>query len=91
MKPLLIIYLNVDGVPTEEVPRYVDSAIVGLDDLKDEYSFVMMPVRNQPTKVECVNPVIVPSEFYEKYKFEFKAQMTCKLKKLMKVVRDEQN
>lgn len=90
MKPVLIIYLNIDYVSIEYVERYSESVSKIFENLKDDYLYLILPVRNQPTKVECVNPIIVPSEFYEKYKFELKVQMICKLKKIMGI-KNEQN
>ena len=80
MKPLLVYYINVDNMPPSEIHEYIES--VGMSVKDNDYKITIIPVHNQPTKVECVNPIFIPTEYYEKYKLNFKLNVTCKLKKL---------
>lgn len=84
MKPLLVFYIDIALMPPEDANRYVEEYTKNFYKLSDEYKVIILPVRNGNTRVECINPIFVPLEFYEKFKVNLKTQIVCKLNNFRK-------
>jgi hypothetical protein len=61
---ILVFYLNVDGMSPQRVLEQVSDlkqVLAGKGTLDDKFNMkhYIMPVRNQPTKVECIYPVLL--------------------------------
>lgn len=84
MKPLLIFYVGVGLYsPPEEVIAHVEGISKTVSDLKDDYSMIFIPTHESTsTKVECINPIFLPKDFYEKYMLKYEGKIVCKIKEL---------
>jgi hypothetical protein len=56
MKPVLVHYVNVGNLDHTEISGYMQQ-IMQLCTYDGEYHTVFLPVRNQETKIDCLNPV----------------------------------
>ena len=65
-KLILVLYLNMNGVPNNEVDDYCKQVIEKIKN--DDIIHYVIPVRNQETKVECINPKLVSEKGYEQAK-----------------------
>lgn len=64
-KTILIFYINVDGLSPQKSQQYIYDIMKDYNCNSDIVHY-FLPVRNQETKVECVNPkLITDSEFQE--------------------------
>jgi hypothetical protein len=64
-KPILVFYFNVDELSTEKIAEnsFKLNEMLKTEELNKYITFII-PVRNQPTKVECINPVLVSKKEY---------------------------
>lgn len=62
-KVILVFYVNVDGLEPEDVESYMCNVRERLRD--DNTTQYLIPVTNQQTKVECINPKLVSKEEYQ--------------------------
>lgn len=68
-KSILVVYLNIDDLPLNEVINSTQSTIHYLDEqFKDEPDLkcLVAPVRNQPTKIELLNAKYPDWEAFQK-------------------------
>lgn len=65
-KTIMVFYINVDSMATSDVPEYIkkiQATIKPLDEDRDKVINYIIPVRNQETRVECLNaPIVITSE-----------------------------
>ena len=66
----IVIYVNVGNLNTEDVHSYMrdfrEHVIKDFDADAENILFYFMPVRDQDTKIECINPVQVSKDEYSK-------------------------
>lgn len=84
MKPLLVFYVGVGLYSSEDdVEAHISNQIKNVSELKDDYSMIFIPTRgHSSTKVECINPIFLPKDFYEKYMLKYEGKIVCKIKEL---------
>ena len=65
---ILVFYINVDGITRQQA----EQGLYHLSKTKHPEGSIQyfLPVKNQPTKVECINPKMVTEEQYETMKKE---------------------
>ena len=67
MKFIIVHYLNIDNRNPEYIHKLIDDYSRKLEESKSEdYIHYVLPVKNQETKIECINPVTVTEEEYYK-------------------------
>jgi len=64
-KLILVFYINVDGINAYDVSEYLSNAARHFQGY-DVYESIFIPVHNQETKVDCINPVLLNEEQYKK-------------------------
>lgn len=64
-KIFLICYINVRDIDEADVFQYIENAAQSLT-FDETVLRLMIPTRNLPTKIECINPVLCNEEQYEK-------------------------
>lgn len=57
-KIILVHYINIDGVPNNDLARMMEMVQESLAKDADIISYIV-PVRNEPTRIECVNPKLL--------------------------------
>lgn len=63
MKPIIVLYINIDRIDPETVVRLMKET---LDNIQHEdYKHYLIPVHGQPSKVECINPILATEEEYQ--------------------------
>lgn len=66
-KIFIVCYININDIPENRVSEYLYNAEHGLQYLKDESAVVViLPVKNQNSHIECINPVLLDETQYEK-------------------------
>jgi len=65
---ILVFYINVDGMSRQQA----EEGIYQFSKVKHPEGSIQyfLPVKNQPTKVECINPKMITDEQYENMKKE---------------------
>lgn len=64
-KIFIVCYINVGDIDEADVYQYLENAAQSLT--FDETVFrLLIPTRDIPTKIECINPVLCNEEQYEK-------------------------
>jgi hypothetical protein len=71
---ILVNYINIGNLSNEDVREYMYEIIKELKVSKekggDNIIQYFIPVRNQESKVECINPVLVNNELYQQAKVQ---------------------
>lgn len=80
-KIILAHYINVDDVPVSEAENFIRATIRGIHRKDDDIIHYFYAVRNQPTKVECINPIFLSLEEMEKLKIKSYVRRVCELHK----------
>lgn len=57
-KIILVHYINIDGVPTRDLPQMMELVKESLAKDADIISYIV-PVKDEPTRIECVNPKLL--------------------------------
>ena len=60
----LVIYLNIAGIPSEDVVEYINK-VTEVIKFDDSVQRLIVPVRGEETKIECINPVLLTEEQYK--------------------------
>ena len=81
-KLFLIVYANVGNMPEHDVHEHVEQIASALS-FDESVEKLIIPVRGQETRVECINPVLLDEELYKK--------VEKKIKKLNKEVSNALN
>lgn len=63
MKPIVVFYLNADKISVQAVHEGMKRA-QEMFELDEDIKAYVLPVYNQPTKVECINPILATEEEY---------------------------
>ena len=65
-KTILVFYVNVGNVDNEDVSQYIENfkrIIESKEEDKDDVIHYIIPVRDQETRIECINaPMFITSE-----------------------------
>ena len=62
-KIFLVLYVDVSTIPVEDTYQYIEEAAKSFNHLKDEsVQVVILTVREQDTRLECINPVLLNEE-----------------------------
>lgn len=80
-KIILAHYINVDDVHTSQIEKYLREVKRNLYHKDDNIIHYFYAVRNQPTKVECINPIFLSLEEMERLKIKSYVSKVCKLHK----------
>ena len=56
MKPVLVHYINVGNLDHQDTYQYIQE-IISLCTYDGEYHSVFLPVKDQETRIDCLNPV----------------------------------
>lgn len=65
-KIILVIYINIENIDRADVPAYLNESQKALDNFFDNSVLkLFVPVRNQETRIECINPKLVSEEEYK--------------------------
>jgi hypothetical protein len=56
MKPVLVHYINIGNLDPMDIRNFMETLKDEIN-YNDEYHSVFLPVRNQDSKVECLNPI----------------------------------
>lgn len=68
-KLIIVHYVNVDGVSENKIPERLKK----LDELipkQDDMISYIVPVFEEPTRVECINPQLLDETQYEKVRLQ---------------------
>lgn len=63
-KLFLVIYLNIASIPSEDVIEYINK-VTEVIKFDDSVQRLIVPVRGEETKIECINPVLLTEEQYK--------------------------
>lgn len=63
-KLFLVIYLNIASIPSADVVEYINKAAEVLK-FDDSVQRLIVPVRGEETKIECINPVLLTEDQYK--------------------------
>ena len=63
-KLFLVCYLNIDGIPVEDVNGYLYTFGKSLD-YDESIEKIIVPIRKVENRVECINPVLLTDEQYK--------------------------
>ena len=63
-KLFLVIYLNIASIPSEDVLEYINK-VTKVIEFDDSVQRLIVPVRGEETKIECINPVLLTEEQYK--------------------------
>lgn len=63
-KLFLVIYLNIASIPSADVVEYISKA-AEVTNFDDSVQRLIVPVRGEETKIECINPVLLTEEQYK--------------------------
>ena len=63
-KLFLVIYLNIASIPSEDVVEYIKK-VTEVIKFDDSVLRLIVPVRGEETKIECINPVLLTEEQYK--------------------------
>lgn len=63
-KLFLVIYLNIASIPSADVVEYIKK-VTEVIKFDDSVLRLIVPVRGEETKIECINPVLLTEEQYK--------------------------
>ena len=64
-KIFLVLYVDVSRIPIEDTYEYLSTVTDAFERIKDEsVQMAILPVREQETRLECINPVLLNEEQY---------------------------
>ena len=63
-KLFLVIYVNIDNIHMSDVSAYLE-AFARQTTFDETVMRLIVPVRDQETRVECINPVLLTEEQYK--------------------------
>ena len=63
-KLFLVIYLNIASIPSADVVEYI-SKVAEVTKFDDSVQRLIVPVRGEETKIECINPVLLTEDQYK--------------------------
>lgn len=63
-KLFLVIYLNIASIPSADVVEYI-SKVAEVTNFDDSVQRLIVPVRGEETKIECINPMLLTEEQYK--------------------------
>jgi hypothetical protein len=63
-KLFLVIYLNIASIPSQDVVEYINK-VTEVIKFDDSVLRLIVPVRGEETKIECINPVLLTEEQYK--------------------------
>ena len=63
-KLFLVIYLNITDILSEDVVGYINK-VAEVTKFDDSVRLLIVPVRGEETKIECINPVLLTEEQYK--------------------------
>ena len=82
-KLILVFYIGVGNLPPAEVSEFMQDVVANLKkDKQKDIIYYFIPVRNQETKIECINPKLVSEDDYKKAK-EALDNMNLKLQEII--------
>ena len=71
-KLFLVIYVNIDNIHMSDVSAYLD-AFARQTTFDESVMRLIVPVRDQETRVECINPVLLNEEQYKEAEEKIKS------------------
>lgn len=85
-KLFLVIYLNITGIHSADVVEYINEVteVVKFD---DSVQRLIVPVRGEETKIECINPVLLTDEQYEEARKKIES-LTEKVEEAIKMLKE---
>jgi hypothetical protein len=63
-KLFLVIYLNIASIPSQDVVEYINK-VTEVIKFDDSVLRLIVPVRGEETKIECINPVLLTEDQYK--------------------------
>jgi hypothetical protein len=63
-KLFLVIYLNIANIPSQDVVEYINK-VAEVTKFDDSVQRLIVPVRGEETKIECINPVLLTEDQYK--------------------------
>ena len=63
-KLFLVIYLNIADIPSQDVVEYINK-VAEVTKFDDSVQRLIVPVRGEETKIECINPVLLTEDQYK--------------------------
>ena len=63
-KLFLVIYLNITDILSEDVVEYINK-VAEVTKFDDSVRLLIVPVRGEETKIECINPALLTEEQYK--------------------------
>lgn len=70
-KLFLVIYVNIDNIHMSDVSEYL-MAFARQTTFDETVMRIIVPVRDQETRVECINPVLLTEEQYKEVEEKIK-------------------
>ena len=65
-KLILAFYINVDRIDQSDIPAYLNEAREGLtSNLDDSVISYFIPIEEENSKVECINPSFIDGDIYK--------------------------
>lgn len=65
---IIVCYMNIGNIPNSDVQEYMSKVAKSIQSSKDKITHYFIPVRDQETRIECINPVRVDNKTYEHIK-----------------------
>jgi hypothetical protein len=63
-KLFLVICLNIANIPSQDVVEYINK-VAEVTKFDDSVQRLIVPVRGEETKIECINPVLLTEDQYK--------------------------
>lgn len=83
---MLVIYVGVQGVRTEDIPEFVERVSERISPTTFEGEIIVIPTQSPDTRIECINPVYITKKSlitnHTKMMEELKERLQHQLKQL---------
>ena len=90
-KIFLVLYVDVSRIQIEDTYEYLSTVTDAFERIKDEsVQMVILPVREQETRLECINPVLLNEEQYAQVQEKLNAFQKV-FDELMEQVKEKNN
>ena len=86
-KLFLVIYVNIDNIHMGDVSEYL-MAFARQTTFDETVMRLIVPVRDQETRVECINPVLLTEEQYKEVEEKIKT-LQEKVEEALKTLKNE--
>jgi len=91
MKDLLVIYIGVQGVRSEDIPEFVQKVTKKISPTTFEGEIITVPTQSPDTRIECINPKYITDAELIKDHTEMMKKLKEHLQHQLKQLKDENN